>query len=125
MNKHCNVMPPKRSGFTRFYFATIYSYRGIKAAFSSEAAVRQEVVAMAVLLPIVFMLEVTNSERVLLLFSLFVVLITELLNTAVEKLSDHVSTDMHELIGKAKDIGSAAVFISLILVLVTWGIILL
>ena len=71
------------------------------------------------------MLEVTNSERVLLLFSLFVVLITELLNTAVEKLSDHVSTDMHELIGKAKDIGSAAVFISLILVLVTWGIILL
>lgn len=104
-------MPPKRSGFTRLYFATIYSYRGIKAAFSSEAAVRQEVVAMALLLPIVFMLEVTNSERVLLLFSLFIVLITELLNTAVEKLSDHVSTDMHELIGKAKDIGSAAVFI--------------
>ena len=118
-------MPPKRSGFTRLYFAIIYSCRGIKAAFSSEAAVRQEIVAMALLLPIVLILDVTNSERVLLLFSLFIVLITELLNTAVEKLSDHVSTDMHELIGKAKDIGSAAVFISLILALVTWGIILL
>lgn len=118
------VMPPKRSGFARLYFATIYSTRGIKAAFSSEAAIRQEVVAIALLLPVVFTLELTNSERVLLLFSLVLVLVTELLNTAVEKLSDHVSTDMHELIGKAKDIGSAAVFISLILAFTTWVIIL-
>jgi len=118
-------MPPKRSGLTRLYFATIYSAKGLKAAFTSEAAVRQELFAMALLIPTAFVLELTDSERILLLFSLFIVLITELLNTAVEKLSDHVSTDMHELIGKAKDIGSAAVFISLVLAIATWTIILL
>ena len=79
---------------------------------------------MLVLIPCAFYLDIQHVERLLLLFSLFIVFITELLNTAVEKLADHVSTDMHELIGKAKDIGSAAVFISLIMAATTWGIIL-
>ena len=117
-------MPPKRTGFARIFHATIYSFNGIKAAFSSEAAVRQELFAMTLLIPLVFVLELTSIERVALLTSLFLVLITELLNTAVEKLSDYVSTDIHELIGTAKDIASAAVFVSLILALATWAIIL-
>ena len=118
-------MQPKRKGLIRIYFATRYSLKGLKAAFLSEAAIRQELFAMAVLVPIVFICDVTNAERAVMLMSLAIVLISELLNTAVEKLSDHVSTDMHDLIGKAKDIGSAAVFISLLLATVVWLIILI
>jgi diacylglycerol kinase (ATP) len=80
---------------------------------------------MLVLIPLALWLEVSNVERILLIMTLFIVLITELLNTAVEKLCDHVSTDIHVLIGRAKDIGSAAVFVSLVLATVTWLTILL
>ena len=70
--------------------------------------------------PIAFFIDVTHVERILLVISLLIVLITELLNTAIEKLCDHVSTDIHLLIGRAKDIGSAAVFISLMTAGFTW-----
>ncbi|BCO19110.1 diacylglycerol kinase [Alteromonas sp. McT4-15] len=118
-------MITKRTGFSRLLFATYYSMKGLKAAFKSEAAVRQELVAMVILVPVAFYLDVTHVERILLVMSLFIVLITELLNTAVEKLCDHVSTDIHVLIGRAKDIGSAAVFVSLTLAIFTWCLILL
>ncbi|GFD88787.1 diacylglycerol kinase [Tenacibaculum sp. KUL152] len=118
-------MITKRTGFTRLLFATYYSMKGLKAAFKSEAAVRQELVAMVILVPVAFYLDVTHVERILLVMSLFIVLITELLNTALEKLCDHVSTDIHVLIGRAKDIGSAAVFVSLTLAIFTWCLILL
>lgn len=118
-------MITKRTGFSRLLFATYYSMKGLKAAFKSEAAVRQELVAMVILVPVAFYLDVTHVERILLVMSLFIVLITELLNTAVENLCDHVSTDIHVLIGRAKDIGSAAVFVSLTLAILTWCLILL
>jgi diacylglycerol kinase (ATP) len=118
-------MITKRTGFSRLLFATYYSMKGLKAAFKSEAAVRQELVAMVILVPVAFYLDVTHVERILLVMSLFIVLITELLNTAIEKLCDHVSTDIHVLIGRAKDIGSAAVFVSLTLAIFTWCLILL
>lgn len=118
-------MITKRTGFSRLLFATYYSMKGLKAAFKSEAAVRQELVAMVILVPVAFYLDVTHVERILLVMSLFIVLITELLNTAVEKLCDHVTTDIHVLIGRAKDIGSAAVFVSLTLAILTWCLILL
>jgi diacylglycerol kinase (ATP) len=113
-------MIEKRTGLLRIFYATHYSLNGLRAAFKSEAAVRQELFAMLVLIPLALWLEVSNVERILLIMSLFIVLITELLNTAVEKLCDHVSTDIHVLIGRAKDIGSAAVFVSLVLATVTW-----
>jgi diacylglycerol kinase (ATP) len=113
-------MMVKRKGLTRLLYATYYSLKGLRAAFLSEAAVRQEVFTMLILIPVTFLLEVTSIERILLIMSLLIVLITELLNTAVEKLCDHVSTDIHLLIGRAKDIGSAAVFISLVLACFTW-----
>lgn len=118
-------MITKRNGFSRLLFATYYSMKGLKAAFKSEAAVRQELVAMVILVPVAFYLDVTHVERILLVMSLFIVLITELLNTAVEKLCDHVTTEIHVLIGRAKDIGSAAVFVSLTLAILTWCLILL
>lgn len=118
-------MTSKYTGFPRLYFATIYSVKGLKAAFISEAAFRQELAAMLILVPIAFTLDVTQVERLLLIFSLFIVLITELLNSAIEAVCDRVSNEVHVLIAKAKDIGSAAVFVSLILAGVTWAMILL
>lgn len=111
-------MITKRTGILRVVYATYFSMKGLRAAFLSEAAFRQEV--LVILIPIAFCVDVTSIERILLVMSLLIVLITELLNTAIEKLCDHVSTDIHLLIGRAKDIGSAAVFISLILAVFTW-----
>ncbi|APE02079.1 diacylglycerol kinase [Alteromonas mediterranea] len=110
----------KRTGFSRLFFATHYSIKGLRAAFKSEAAIRQELMAMSLLIPTALLLNISTVEKLLLITSLFIVLITELLNTAIEKLCDHITTDFHELIGRAKDIGSAAVFVSLMLAIITW-----
>ncbi|NDV91251.1 diacylglycerol kinase [Alteromonas sp. 345S023] len=118
-------MHKKQTGFARIFYATNYSLRGLKAAFFSEPAVRQEVAALSILIPLALYLEVENTEKLWLIFSLVLILITELLNTAIEKLADHVTTDIHLLIGKAKDIGSAAVFVSILLAMLTWGVILI
>ena len=107
-------MITKRTGILRVLYATYYSLKGLRAAFLSEAAVRQEIFAILIMTPVAFFFDVTHVERILLVISLLIVLITELLNTAIEKLCDHVSPDIHLLTGRAKDIGSAAVFISLI-----------
>ncbi|QPG07032.1 diacylglycerol kinase [Salinimonas marina] len=115
----------KSTGFARLYYATLYSVKGLRAAFVSEPAIRQELAAMALLLPLACYLEVSLSEKLLMIMSLFIVLIVELLNSAIEALADRVSDEVHVLIGKAKDIGSAAVFISLLLVAVVWGAVLL
>jgi diacylglycerol kinase (ATP) len=113
-------MITKRTGILRVLYATYYSLKGLRAAFLSEAAVRQEIFAILIMTPIAFFIDVTHVERILLVISLLIVLITELLNTAIEKLCDHVSTDIHLLIGRAKDIGSVAVFISLMTAGFTW-----
>ena len=73
-------MMVKRKGLTRLLYATYYSLKGLRAAFLSEAAVRQEVFTMLILIPVTFLLEVTSIERILLIMSLMIVLITELLN---------------------------------------------
>ena len=113
-------MQAKNTGIKRIVMATWYSLKGLKAAFKSEAAIRQECFAIAVLLPIAILADVTLVEHLLLILTMFLVLIVELLNTAVETVVDRVSFDQHELSGKAKDIGSAAVFISILIALATW-----
>ena len=113
-------MITKRTGILRVLYATYYSLKGLRAAFLSEAAVRQEIFAILIMTPVAFFIDVTHVERILLVISLLIVLITELLNTAIEKLFDHVTTEIHLLIGRAKDIGSAAVFISLMTAGFTW-----
>ena len=118
-------MKAKVTGIFRLYYATLYSLKGLKAAFYSEPAVRQEMAAMVVLIPVACYVDVTLTERLLLIMCLFIVLITELLNSALEALADRVSTEIHLLIAKAKDIGSAAVFVALILCVIVWVSILL
>jgi diacylglycerol kinase (ATP) len=102
-----------------------YSFGGLKAAVKREAAFRQELVLFMVLAPLALWLGRNGVERVLLLASLTLVLIVELLNSAIEALVNRIGTEHHELSGMAKDIGSAAVFIALIQVPVVWALILI
>ncbi len=101
--------------------ATGYSIKGLQAAWTHEAAFRQELVLTLVLSISAFFLPVTTLERVLMISSLLLILIVELINSAVEAVVDRVSDDWHELSGRAKDIGSAAVFVALFLALFVWA----
>lgn len=113
------------SGIKRIIKATGYSWQGIKAAYSGEAAFREELYLAIILIPLACYLDVTNVERILMIGSLLLLLIVELLNSGVEAAIDRIGMDKHELSGKAKDMGSAAVFFALINVAMCWGIILL
>jgi diacylglycerol kinase (ATP) len=111
------------TGVKRIINAAGYSWKGCKAAWIGEAAFRQELVMAVILLPLAIWLGDTGIERGLMIGSLFLVLIVELLNSAIEAIVDRVGTEHHELSGKAKDMGSAAVFFALVNVPVTWGFI--
>ncbi|CAN0551855.1 unnamed protein product, partial [Ectocarpus sp. 12 AP-2014] len=102
--------------------STRYSLKGLKAAFRNEAAFRQEVVITALLLPLAWWIGDSIISWLLLVSSLFFVLIVELLNSAIENVVDRIGTEHHELSGRAKDIGSAAVMLSLIMAGLTWGL---
>ena len=101
-------------GLGRLYRAFFWSMSGLRAAFVHEAAFRQEILLCAVLAPAALYFGETGVEKALLLGSLLLVLIVELLNSAVEATVDRISEDEHDLSGRAKDIGSAAVFLSLV-----------
>jgi diacylglycerol kinase (ATP) len=93
------------------------------AAWKNEAAFRQELLLFVVLLPVAVWLGQTALERAVLIGCLFVVLVVELINSAIEAAIDRHGDEMHELSGRAKDMGSAAVMVSLIMVAVVWGLI--
>ena len=111
------------TGFKRVWNALFFSLSGITAAWRNESAFRQELVATVVLTPVALWLGRSATDYALLLGSLLVVLIAELLNSAIEAVVDRVGTGRHTLSGQAKDMGSAAVFFALLLVLLTWGLI--
>jgi len=113
-----------KTGIRRLFNAFGYSLEGFKAAFKHEDAFRQEVFLAVVLIPLAFYLEHAALHRVLMIGSVFLVLIVELLNSAVEAVVDRVSIERHALAKRAKDIGSAAVFVALTNVVMTWGLIL-
>lgn len=94
--------------------------KGLKAAWVHEAAFRQELMLAIVMLPIALWVDVSTVERLLLILTLFIVLIVELLNSAVEAVVDRVGSEIHPLSGQAKDIASAAVFLTLALCGITW-----
>ena len=111
------------TGFRRLVNATFFSLAGLRAAWRNEAAFRQECALAAVLTPVAFWVGQTAVERSLLIGTSWLVLIVELLNSALESLVDRVGADHHELSGRAKDLGSAAVFVSLALTALVWGLI--
>ena len=112
-------------GIKRLTNATGYSLKGFCAAWQHEAAFRQEALLVTVLIPLACFVTENSLERLLLVGSLLIVLLTELLNSALETVVDRISYEHHELSGRAKDLGSAAVLVSLAIAGITWGIILL
>jgi len=111
---------PGYQGVTRIIKAAGYSAKGFRAAWKYESAFRQEVVLTATLIPLAFLLGRNPVEVGLLIASLLIVVIVELLNSGIEAVVDRVGDEPHQLSGRAKDLGSAAVFVALILTLVLW-----
>jgi diacylglycerol kinase (ATP) len=111
------------NGLKRLWYATLYSIKGLKAAWRNEAAFRQECCVIAVLLPAAIFLGSDALERALLIFSLLLIFVVELINSALESTIDRIGPERHELSGRAKDLGSAAVLLSLIAAAVVWGFI--
>ena len=111
-------------GLLRIARAFGYSLQGLGAAWRHEAAFRQETTLAVVLIPLGLWLGNDAMERLLLAGMLVLVLIVELLNSAIEALADAISTDHHPLLGRAKDIGSAAVLLTLLLTGATWATVL-
>ena len=114
---------PGNTGIGRILRATKFSAQGLASAWKNEAAFRQELLLVVVLLPAGVWLGQTALERAVLIGSLLLVLVVELFNSAIEAAIDRHGDEMHELSGRAKDMGSAAVFISLLIVAVVWGLI--
>lgn len=118
-------MKPAVTGIRRLMNASRYSWQGLTAAWQSEAAIRQEIIALTILLPIAVLLPVSPIEKALLIFSALLVLVVELINSALEAVVDRIGAELHELSGKAKDVGSAAVLVALVMAGLVWLIILL
>ncbi|MDQ2703134.1 MAG: diacylglycerol kinase [Pseudomonadota bacterium] len=114
---------PRRPG--RILLATKWSLQGLRAAWLNESSFRLEVYLLAILGPLGLWLGGDGIERALLLGSCLMVLAAELLNSAIEAVIERYGGEHHELAGRAKDMGSAAVFVTMMNVLLTWGLVLL
>ena len=118
-----NMGKPGNTGVRRIIRAAKYSSQGLAAAWRHEAAFRQELVLTLVLLPAAIWLGRSALERTLLIAVCVLVLIVELLNSAIEAAIDRHGEARHELSGRAKDLGSAAVLFSLLLVVLVWSVV--
>ncbi|HGJ5890181.1 MAG TPA: diacylglycerol kinase [Arsenophonus apicola] len=116
-------MANQTTGLTRIIKATGYSLKGLRSTWKSEAAFRQEAIMVIIAISVAFFLDVQWIERLLLISSVVLIAIVELLNSAIEAVVDRIGTELHELSGKAKDMGSAAVFISIWLAIFIWAIV--
>lgn len=114
-----------KQGVVRLWNAFGYTRDGLGAAWRSEAAFREEVLFAAVAIPLALFLGRTGVERALMVGAILVVLIVEILNSAIEAIVDKASPERHELAKRAKDMGSAAVFLALVNAAVIWGFVLL
>ena len=117
---HTNSPFKSRGGLARLFNALRYSLQGLGAALKHEAAFRQELLLCLVLVPIAIWAGNTLAEQLLLIATLFFVLVVELLNSALEAIADSVTLEQHPLIGRAKDLGSAAVLLAMIGAAIVW-----
>lgn len=114
-----------KTGFRRLINALGYSFSGLRAAFRHEDAFRQEVLLAIVLVPVAFLLEPDMMGRAIMIACVLLVLIVELINSAIEATVDRISLDDHRLAKRAKDIGSASVLVSLLNLVIIWTLVLL
>lgn len=112
---------PGNRGITRVIKAAGYSFKGFRAAWMYESAFRQELALASILIPVAVWLGRTSFETAVLIATLFAVIIVELLNSAIEAVVDRVGDEPHPLSGRAKDLGSAAVFLSISMVILVWA----
>jgi diacylglycerol kinase (ATP) len=112
---------PNGSGLSRIVKAGQCSILGLKAVFKHEAAFRQELLAVTVLLPVAFIIGTTPLGISLMIFGLGLVLLVEVLNSAIEAIVDRIGLEQHELSGRAKDLGSLAVLMAILLCAVLWA----
>ena len=115
---------PGERGFKRVASAARYSWSGLKACWRMEAAFRQELTACVLFVPAALLLGQGGAEKAILLSVCFIVLIVEILNSSIEAVVDRIGSEHHDLSGLAKDLGSAAVFVSLGLFLSVWTLVL-
>jgi diacylglycerol kinase (ATP) len=115
----------KNKGFTRLYHAFIYSWQGLKSAIKNEAAFQQELILLIAVIGISLFFDITAIERLAMIVSVMLVLLVELLNSAIECVVDRIGPEHHVLSGRAKDYGSLAVLLSLIIAISTWAVILI
>ncbi|PAU74908.1 diacylglycerol kinase [Halomonas salipaludis] len=113
-------MKSGHTGWRHLVHSTRYSLKGLRAAYRNETAFRQEVALCLVLLPLAIWIGRSPLEWILLIGSCLLVLIVELLNSAIENVVDRIGTEHHELSGRAKDISSAAVMLALLFAGITW-----
>lgn len=122
-DKQAGVIMEKLKGIPRLIKAFEYSISGLKAAWENEQAFRQEILLSIPIIPAGLLIGETGAQRALLIGIWFIVLITELINSAVENIVDRIGPEYHVLSGRAKDMGSAAVFLSICASVIVWGII--
>ncbi len=113
-----------KTGLVRIWNALSYSLAGLRAAYRHEDAFRQELWLAAVLIPLALFLPASGLGKALMIASVLLVIIVELFNSAIEAAVDRISLDQHRLSKRAKDIGSAAVLVALLNVLIVWGLVL-
>lgn len=113
-------MKPGKTGLARIVDAFGYSMKGLRFAYKNEAAFRQEIAAAIILLPVAVWLADTALQFAVLILPIFIVLLMELVNSAIEAVVDRIGSEKHLLSGAAKDIGSAAVLLSVVLLFIVW-----
>jgi diacylglycerol kinase (ATP) len=110
-------------GLAHVWRATGFALQGLRAAFQHEEAFRQEIIVAAIAIPVALLLPATPLGKVLMIASILLVLVVELLNSALEAAVDHTSLEQHPLAKRAKDIASAAVLLSIVNAVVVWGLV--
>ncbi|HKJ04697.1 MAG TPA: diacylglycerol kinase [Geopsychrobacteraceae bacterium] len=110
--------------FKKLYNSTLYSFSGLKTGIAEDQSVRMEAILVLIAVPLALMVEASLSERFWLIFSVLIIFIVELLNTAIEELVDHLFKEIDPIAKKAKDLGSAAVFVGVMHACGVWGTIL-
>ena len=122
--RYTKIMKSTSTGLKRILKAFTYSGKGLMTVFKTEAAFRQDLIVFILGGIICFLLSLTGLERALMMFCLFLILLMELINSAIEVIIDRISPKYHVLSGQAKDIGSSLVLIAFINAIVVWGLIL-
>lgn len=115
----------KPKGIKRIYLATINSLKAFQWLYQHESAFRQEVLLLVLAIPVSFLFDISFKEQIILILAVVFIIFTEIINTAIETVVDRIGLEIHPLSGLAKDLGSAAVFISLIIASSLWFIVLI